>query len=269
MVYTCTFCGKIYQRKGFYDRHISTCELLHVSSKERRVIIEKQQDIPTADKMYEMIVVLADKCNRLERQMGEVNKWMSVKQKKIMVNEWINTSLPKPEQEYTTLFNAKSIEIDENTLHDIYSLGIIEYIVMIMKKRLYFGMDGEKRREEVPEKFDIETASSTMVTIHRQQRIFYIYEDGSWIKQNMPEFAGFCGDLFNRIMLVFNVWWKKQGEENPLEMFNEINITRQKIIYTPINEKNRFKTIGTIRNKMYEFCKISLPAFVKEEETSP
>ena len=42
MVYTCTFCGKIYQRKGFYDRHISTCELLHVSSKERRVIIAEK-----------------------------------------------------------------------------------------------------------------------------------------------------------------------------------------------------------------------------------
>ena len=261
MVYTCTFCSKEYQRKSFYDRHIVTCELFHISSKQRKEICEKEQDIPSSYKMYEIIVALANKCERLETQVAEMTKWMSQKQKKVRVKEWITNSLSKPEFEYSKLFD--SIEITEDMLETIYSRGVIDFTVLFIKNRLMFGEEVENETRNAGEKFQ-EDKTCSMITINRQGRVFYVYNEGEWRLQKSPEFAGLCGNIFNNIEKTFNMWWFKQGDQ----MLNDENSRLQKLVYKPITEPNRFKSIGTIRNKIYEFCKITLPAFVKEEETS-
>ena len=211
--------------------------------------------------MYEIIVALANKCERLETQVAELTKWMSQKQKKVRVKEWITNSLSKPAIEYSKLFN--SIEITEDMLKTIYSRGIVDFTVMFIKNRLMFGEEGEKETRNAGEKFQ-QDKTSAMITINRQGRVFYVYNEGEWRLQKSPEFAGLCGNIFNNIEKTFNMWWYKQGDQ----MLNDENSRLQKLVYKPITEPNRFKSIGTIRNKIYEFCKITLPAFVKEEETS-
>ena len=261
MTYTCTFCHKEYKRKSYYDRHIVTCELFHISSKQRKEICEKEQDTPSSYKMYEMIVALANKCERLESQVTEMTKWMSQKQKKVRVKEWITNSFSKPSIEYSKLFD--NIEITEDMLNTIYSRGIVDFTVMFIKKRLMFGEEGEKETRNASDKYEQDNTCS-MITINRQGRVFYVYNESEWQLQKSPEFAGLCGNIFNEIQKTFNTWWYNQGTD----MLNEENSRLQKLIYKPITEPNRFKSIGTVRNKIYEFCKITLPAFVKEEETS-
>ena len=49
---------KSYHSKIFYERHIAACSILQRTKNERELDAERQQDIPSIDKCYEIIKTL-------------------------------------------------------------------------------------------------------------------------------------------------------------------------------------------------------------------
>ena len=262
--YTCTFCNKSYQRKTFYDRHIIGCELLHLSSKERQEKRDILNDIPPPLKMYEMILTLTKKVNEQEKVIEEFKKCIAKKQERIPVRKWLNTNITPPTTDFDKLFDIDDLVIDQKHLDKILDLGVVDFTTRVIKNILVYGLDIEKIfTEETDKKYQREE-SSAMISIARKDKVFYLYNQGEWTLQPKDRFAGICSSLFSKIFLTFNEWSKAKMIED-LEFLGSSSYSKPfHLINTPMNEKNKFKSIGTVRNKIFEFCKITLPAFVSE-----
>ena len=70
----CVHCGKSYKKRENLNKHLNLCELLHKSKKAGPLIIEDDEPLPSQRKMYQMLLELGQKYNRMEEKMEEMNK---------------------------------------------------------------------------------------------------------------------------------------------------------------------------------------------------
>ena len=49
MEYTCPYCCKQYKKKGFYEKHILACEIIHRNDDD-----EMNETIPTHNQLYKL-----------------------------------------------------------------------------------------------------------------------------------------------------------------------------------------------------------------------
>ena len=108
----CIHCGKSYKKRTNLDKHVILCELLNKSKKTFSLEIEEDQDIPSQRKMFEILLELGNKFNRIEEKVDELNKWVVKKKKKINVIEWLNTNI-KPEIKFENLIEKIIITDDD------------------------------------------------------------------------------------------------------------------------------------------------------------
>lgn len=97
--YRCTNCLKVYSSKVYFDRHIACCKLMMLNDKERNLEIEKNQDIPSIDKLYEIIKTLVTEQNKMKKELDTLKRFVNTKKKQIDVFEYLNKSI-KPLQTY-------------------------------------------------------------------------------------------------------------------------------------------------------------------------
>jgi len=90
----CIHCGKSYKLKINLNKHTNLCELIQKSKRNKTyLIIEDEEEVPTQKQMYNMLLEMAYKYNRLEEKMMEMNKWANNKKKKINVLDYLNTNI--------------------------------------------------------------------------------------------------------------------------------------------------------------------------------
>lgn len=90
--YKCGFCGRGYQRKIYYSRHVAICELMCKSTKERRLENQECDDTPSLRNLYDVILEMAIKMSAMEQKMTETSKWVDSKKRKINIIDWLNKS---------------------------------------------------------------------------------------------------------------------------------------------------------------------------------
>ena len=86
----CSFCGRGYQRKIYYSRHVAICELMCKSIKERQLENQERDDTPSVRELYDVILEMATKMSAMEKKMNEMSKWVDSKKRKINIIEWLN-----------------------------------------------------------------------------------------------------------------------------------------------------------------------------------
>lgn len=87
----CVYCGKGYKAKKNLEKHIILCEIYH-NPKKRKIVIEDDEPLPSQKVLYEMIIQLTLKCNKMESKIDELNKLLIKEKKKINVIEWLNNN---------------------------------------------------------------------------------------------------------------------------------------------------------------------------------
>lgn len=105
----CIHCGKLYKTRTNLEKHLLLCELL---KKKTPLLTIEEEDIPSQKMLYQMIVELGQKYNRLEEKVDEINKWVVKKKKKINILEWLNSNI-KPNITFENL-SEKIIVTDEH-----------------------------------------------------------------------------------------------------------------------------------------------------------
>ena len=119
----CVNCGKGYKTRNGLDRHLVLCEIVHKIKSGAKVAEEVEVEIPSPKIMYQMILQLAEKYQRLEEKTSEMNKWVVKKKKKMDVVVWLNESV-KPDYEFDKVADRVVIEeadvefMLDNTLHE-------------------------------------------------------------------------------------------------------------------------------------------------------
>ena len=87
--YQCCICDKNYIRKSSLERHQILCDYLIKSKREKDVLLEEANDIPTYLELVGIVKEISIKYASLQEKMENMEKWIEKKKKKINVIEWL------------------------------------------------------------------------------------------------------------------------------------------------------------------------------------
>jgi hypothetical protein len=152
----CIHCGKSYSKRTSLDKHIVLCELIH-RSKKSSLIIEEDEHIPSQRKMYQMLLELGIKYNKLDEKVSELNKWVIKKKKKINVLEWLNANMI-PDFTFDNLY--ETVKIGEEDIKNLLDNSFIETINEIFSKWLY-NINEEQTEDKTEDKTEYKTEEQT------------------------------------------------------------------------------------------------------------
>jgi uncharacterized protein YeeX (DUF496 family) len=85
--------------------------------------------------MYQIIIELANKCNKLENKVNELNKFMTKKIKKIDVLEYLNNDLQKPNISFDNI--TEIIKVNEQDIEYLFNNSYLETMNNILSRSIY------------------------------------------------------------------------------------------------------------------------------------
>ena len=131
----CIYCGKSYKKKSNLEKHTNLCELLNKSKKS--LVIEDEEEIPSHRKIYQILLELGNKYNRLEEKVDELNKWVVKKKKKIKIID----------DDIKYLFENNFIDtLNHIFSRNIYNLSESEYPIFafVQKTNIFYIYENEE-----------------------------------------------------------------------------------------------------------------------------
>lgn len=240
----CIHCGKSYRKKSNLDKHVIICQLLNESKK--KLIIEDDQDIPSQRKMYELLLELGSKYNRLEEKVDELNKWVIKKKKKINIVEWLNTNIT-PEMKFESLIE-KIIVIDDDVKY-LFQNSFIDTLNHIFSRNIY----------NLSEK-------SPMFAFAQKTNVFYFYEneEKKWALLTNELLIKFLNKVYMKLFRVFGE--HKKVNVDRLDNDESFSLLCDKTSVKMMSIDFREETIlGKVKTNMYSRMKTDMKALVEYE----
>jgi hypothetical protein len=190
----CVNCGKGYKTRNGLDRHLVLCEIVHKIKSGAKVAEEVEVEIPSPKIMYQMILQLAEKYQRLEEKTSEMNKWVVKKKKKMDVVVWLNESV-KPDYEFDKV--ADRVVIEEADVEFMLDNSLHETIYRVL--------------------FRVFVADDVVVVpvfaFNQKQGVLYMYEKEKWTElpaDRLTRLLNICQRKISKAMLD---WKKKHKDE--------------------------------------------------------
>ena len=259
----CTNCGKSYKLLTNLKKHQLLCDLLQTGKgkgKDKRSLAnicldvenEENDNIPSKQKMYEIVVQLAQKCSRLEEKIAEMSKSSaSFKKKKIEVIDWLNSSSNTISPNLTFEHYMNSIMIDEKEACTITESSFYDAINGIFSKILY-------RLKDVSPIF----ASSNC-----KANVFYVYEmineKKQWELLTREKLVKFLNKVHIKWINVFYKWKKARLLEpglNKQQFENIFDAANIKLMSVDFNKESVF---NKVRSMLYQGLKTDLQGLVE------
>jgi hypothetical protein len=130
----CGYCSKSFTRKSYYDRHVLVCELLIKSTKERNLDTEEKQDTPTVRKLYEIIMEMSLKYQKMEKKVEELSKYIDNKKRKLNIVDWLNSNYKNAGERFDIWY--KTIKVERKHLETIFTRDYVNGIFHVLKDYL-------------------------------------------------------------------------------------------------------------------------------------
>lgn len=193
----CVYCGKSYKKRINLDRHVSLCELLN-KSKKSIFNEDEEDDIPSQKKQYKMLLELANKVNKIEEKLEEVNKWVVKRKKKINVVDYLNSNI-KPQIRFENL--TERIIITQDDIVYLFDHSFLETLNHIFSRNIY-------NLSENPEEYPI-------FAFVQKTNIFYIYEneENKWMELNRERLIRFLDKVYMKLHRVYMEYKKINAEK--------------------------------------------------------
>ena len=99
----CIYCGKSYKTRINLDKHLILCEIYHKSKTNNYSNDDEINIIPSQKHMYQIIIELTLKCNRLESKVNELSKNTFQKNKKIDIFQFLDNEMYKPDLDFDNI----------------------------------------------------------------------------------------------------------------------------------------------------------------------
>ena len=103
MPWECEYCHASFKRESNYSRHTLTCRLIQESS------LDKDEGLPSYQELCTMVVHLARKQERYEKDMQKLKMHERRIRKKISYPDWLNQNR-KPSQSLKTWTSSTSLQ---------------------------------------------------------------------------------------------------------------------------------------------------------------
>jgi hypothetical protein len=249
----CIYCGKSYKKKTNMDKHTLLCELISDSKKRKNLITEDEnmdQDIPSNRKMYQILLELGSRFNKMEEKMDEINKWIIKKKKKINVIEWLNMNM-KPEILFDNLI--EKIIVTHDDIKYLFEKTFIETLNHIFSKSIYNLINDPNYN--IP-----------IFAFVQKTNIFYIYEtrESGWIELSKDQLVKFLNKVHMKLFRVFSEYKRLHNEElRNDESFSVLcDKTSVKMMNIDFRQEN---ILGKTKTIMYSKMKTDMKALVEYE----
>jgi hypothetical protein len=241
----CIHCGKSYKKKTNLEKHVNLCELLN----KKTLIVEDEETVPSQRKIYQILLELGSKFNRLEEKVDELNSWVVKKKKKINMIEWLNTNT-KPEIKFDNLI--EKIIITDDDVKYLFKNSFYDTINYIFSRNIY--------------NFNYSENEYPIFAFIQKTNIFYIYEneETKWIELTSEKLIKFLNKVHMKLFRLF-CQHKKDNADRISEDEN-LSILCDKTSLKLMNIDFRQEIIlGKIRSNMYGRMKIDIKSFVEYE----
>lgn len=234
----CLHCGKNYKRRTHLNKHQLLCETL-VRAKNsdyinKQLILENETPTPTPTQMYNIILELSNKCNRLEEKVEQMQKWVDKKKKKINIMDWLSKNQMLPANDWNTFM--ESIEILKEETEMILHHSFLEVFNEIMNRILTVS------------------APLPLFAFIENQNHIYIYSintkesnnNKEWSKANKEDISQFLNHIHFKFVKSF-IEWKKKNEtkinesDSLCELCNKANIKIMGIHFKEPTTYNKYR----------------------------
>jgi len=243
----CVHCGKTYKKRENLNKHVDLCELLHKSKKAGPLIIEDDEPLPSQRKMYQMLIDLGQKYNRLEEKMEEMNKWVAKKKKKINVLEWLNTNVTP---NITFDFIMEKIIVSEDDVNYLLHNSFYDTMNEVFSRSIY----------------NFNETENPIFAFTQKQNIFYIYDivddKKVWIELTRERLVKFLNKVHMKIFKAFCDW--KQTKKDEIRTNDAFSIMCDKTSIKVLNvEFKQEPCLAKARSAMYTRMKTDMKALVE------
>ena len=241
----CTYCGKSYIKKISLDKHVIICELLNNSKKS--TVVEDDDEIPSQKKMYQILLELGNKFNKLEEKVDDLNKWVVKKKKKINVIEWLNTNIT-PEIKFDSLI--EKIIITQDDVLYLFDNSFADTLNQIFSRNIY----------------NLSESEYPIFAFIQKQNIFYIYEneEAGWTELNREKIVKFLNRVHMKLLKVFGEYKKMNAEK--IRVDETFSLLCDKTSVKMMNVDFRQESIlSKIKGNMYSRMKTDMKALVEYE----
>lgn len=245
----CIYCGKSYKKRINLEKHVILCELLNKSKKR---VIDKDndddnEDTPSNNKIYNILLELGSKFNKLEEKVDELNKWVVKKKKKINVIEWLNTNIT-PEIKFDNLI--EKIIIEDNDIEYLFKNSFADTLNSIFSRSIY----------------NLYESKYPVFAFVQKSNIFYIYEneETGWVELNRESLIKFLNKVHMKICRVFSQ--HKKDNADKICQDDKFSLLCDKTSVKIMNVDFRQESIlGKIRANMYSRMKTDMKAILEYE----
>ena len=241
----CKYCGKSYFKKTNLDKHVILCEFLHTS--KSKITVDDEEDIPSQRKLYQILLEMGSKLNKLDEKVDELNKWVVKKKKKINVVEWLNSNIT-PEIKFDSLI--EKIVIDKDDVQYLFQNSFADTINYIFSRNIY----------------NISENEYPIFAFVQKSSVFYIYEndEAGWMELNREKLVKFLNRVHSKLYRHF-LEWKKENRSQ-LEDDEKLSLLCDKTTCKMMDVDFRQEAIlGKIRANMYGRMKKDMKALVEYE----
>ena len=243
--YTCYCCGKTYKKRETLDKHIVLCEIIDKSKKKKATSLETEEIIPSQKQMYNILVELTLKYNKLEEKMEEAQIWIDKAKKKMNIVEWLNKNV-KPSITFGDLCENKIIVTEEN-IEFLFKHTFIDTFFEVLIKNI--------------ELLKINDENSPIQSFIQKANKIYVYDttetDILFEELSREKLVKFGKQIHFKIVKELIEWKNKRGiSVDECEKTSQIyNNALMKLMTIDFKQET---VIGKIRTNLYSNFKIDM-----------
>jgi len=239
-VLCCVYCGKSYKTKLILDKHLVLCEVTHKSKTQ----INNDDDIvlPSQKQLYQIILELSLKCNKLESKVADLSKYINRKIDKVNIIDYLNNIVLKPSILFDNI--TETINIEQSDIEYLFHNSFKDTFNSIISKTIY--NKSKENEETIPIAAFTEKAGTIYIYTTQSKDTDKNTSHSSWIIAPKEKIIRFLNIIQLKMSKALSEWRKQN-----IQLLNESD--SKSILY----DKTFSKLIGVefkkdeIYNKFY------------------
>ena len=240
----CVHCGKGYIQRVNLNKHLIGCELLQRS--KTRLVVEDADELPSQKKLYQMLIEMGEKYNRLESKVDEMNKWVTKKKKKINVIDWLNSNIV-PNLTFDAVIHT--IIVSDNDTNIIIENNFSEILNVLFSRTIYNFKENE----------------SPILAFVQKPNVFYIYNtEHVWVELTSELLRKFLNKIHTKIAKGFYDWRNNPDNKNKTD--DKFRAMCDKTLLKLMNvEFTNDNTLSKTKSAMYSRMKTDMKTLIEYE----
>ena len=238
--YTCSSCRRGYKSKIYYNRHVSICELMCKSIKERQLENEERDDTPTIRVLYDVILELSNKINNMEKKIKDLSKWADMKKKKINMVDWLNqhqlTEEGKEQKNWEEFL--LEIKVERRHLENLFQTDYTSGILKVLQD--FLTMDQSEPIKAFDNKFNV----------------LFVYCDNKWNILTEQMFQQLINNVVKQLLNEFVTWQTENADRMDQDDFAiKYSINVKKMMGGNLT---REQVYAKVKLDLYKYLKVNM-----------